>query len=273
MATPAFPGSALSKYNNDPGSGRTGYWEVPPNNYDFYTEEEKYKPNVQADGGILSSARPGDGACDAKLPSGPRGCGCERSSTARGVRCRLANPGFREVASRLVLAVLSSARPRPARLGAHVQPHAGAGGCGPSEGVRNGSAPWCVCSQPASLHAWRSGAQTQATSLLATSTRARPRSSCSCAASWCVLRGTAPFATSYTRALSPVCASAAQHHDEEYGGPFWVEVSPKMKIDELRNVIRDACGIIPGSQRLSFAGKNFEDSGRSLEQCVPELRS
>ncbi len=56
MATPAYPGSAVSKYNNDPGSGRTGYWEVPPNNYDFYTEEEKYKPNVQADGGILSSA-------------------------------------------------------------------------------------------------------------------------------------------------------------------------------------------------------------------------
>lgn len=133
--------------------------------------------------------------------------------------------------------------------------------------------PHGVCNALASLHAWRSGAQTQATSLLATSTRARPRSSCSCAASWCVLRGTAPFATSYTRALSPVCASAAQHHDEEYGGPFWVEVSPKMKIDELRNVIRDACGIIPGSQRLSFAGKNFEDSGRSLEQCVPELRS
>ena len=53
----AYPGSAVSKYNNDPGSGRTGYWEIPPNNYDFYSEEEKYKPNVQADGGILSSAR------------------------------------------------------------------------------------------------------------------------------------------------------------------------------------------------------------------------
>ena len=144
MATPAFPGSALSKYNNDPGSGRTGYWEVPPNNYDFYTEEEKYKPNVQADGGILSSARPGDGAGDAQLPSGLRGRGCERSAAARGGRCRLASPGFREVASRLVLAVLSSARPRPARLGAHVQPHAGAGGCGPSEGVRNRGASRCV---------------------------------------------------------------------------------------------------------------------------------
>ena len=53
----ALTGGAVSKYNNDPGSGRTGYWEVPPNNYDFYSEAEKYKPNVQADGGILSSAR------------------------------------------------------------------------------------------------------------------------------------------------------------------------------------------------------------------------
>jgi hypothetical protein len=53
---PAVPGSAVSAYNNEPGTGRTGYWEIPPNNYDFYTEEEKYKPVVQADGGILSSA-------------------------------------------------------------------------------------------------------------------------------------------------------------------------------------------------------------------------
>jgi hypothetical protein len=55
---PAVPGSAVSAYNNEPGTGRTGYWEIPPNNYDFYTEEEKYKPVVQADGGILSSASP-----------------------------------------------------------------------------------------------------------------------------------------------------------------------------------------------------------------------
>lgn len=45
----------MSAYNNEPGTGRTGYWEIPPNNYDFYTEDEKYKPVVQADGGILSS--------------------------------------------------------------------------------------------------------------------------------------------------------------------------------------------------------------------------
>lgn len=53
--------------------------------------------------------------------------------------------------------------------------------------------------------------------------------------------------------------------DEEYGGPFWVEVCPKMKVDELRKVIRDACGVQPGLQRLAFAGKTFEDANRTLE--------
>ena len=33
--------------------------------------------------------------------------------------------------------------------------------------------------------------------------------------------------------------------------------------------------MLPGLQRLSYAGKNFEDSARSLEQCVarPKQRS
>lgn len=53
----AVPGSAVNAYNNEPGSGRTGFFEIPPNNYDWYSEDEKYKPNVQADGGILSSAQ------------------------------------------------------------------------------------------------------------------------------------------------------------------------------------------------------------------------
>jgi len=33
-----------------------------------------------------------------------------------------------------------------------------------------------------------------------------------------------------------------------------LQVSPKMRIEELRNVIRDAGGILPALQRLSFAG-------------------
>jgi hypothetical protein len=31
---------------------------------------------------------------------------------------------------------------------------------------------------------------------------------------------------------------SAQHLDEEYGGPFYIEVSPKMKVEDLRIVIR-----------------------------------
>jgi hypothetical protein len=56
MAFAPYPGGAVSAYNNEPGSGRTGYWDIPPNNYDFYAEAEKYRPNIQADGGVLSSA-------------------------------------------------------------------------------------------------------------------------------------------------------------------------------------------------------------------------
>ena len=36
------------------GVGRTGYINVPPNNYPFYSEEERYVPIMQADGGQLS---------------------------------------------------------------------------------------------------------------------------------------------------------------------------------------------------------------------------
>lgn len=32
---------ADSKYNDQPGTGRTGMYRIPPNNYDFYTEDEK----------------------------------------------------------------------------------------------------------------------------------------------------------------------------------------------------------------------------------------
>lgn len=120
-----------------------------------------------------------------------------------------------------------------------------------------------------------------------------------------------------------------QHTDDEYGaevgpdgvhhgGPFEIQVSPKMRVEELRKIIRvgvyggrcgegpthccalpawrrrpagtlcqqvwlmpseestkpagahsrvqDKGGIIPALQRLSYAGKNMEDSQRTLEQ-------
>ena len=36
------------------GTGRTGYLQVPPNNYPFYSDDEKYMPVMQSDGGQLS---------------------------------------------------------------------------------------------------------------------------------------------------------------------------------------------------------------------------
>ena len=32
---------AYSVYNDQPGTGKTGMYEIPPNNYPFYSEEEK----------------------------------------------------------------------------------------------------------------------------------------------------------------------------------------------------------------------------------------
>lgn len=67
------------------------------------------------------------------------------------------------------------------------------------------------------------------------------------------------------------------HDDSEYGsdvaadgshsgGPFSITVSPKMRVEELRAVIRDVGGILPALQRLSYAGKHLDDAQRTLEQ-------
>ncbi|MEW5307332.1 MAG: hypothetical protein WDW36_009737 [Sanguina aurantia] len=55
--------------------------------------------------------------------------------------------------------------------------------------------------------------------------------------------------------------ATGRHH----GGPFSIMVSPQMRVEELRLIIRDAGGIIPALQKLSYAGKNLEDSQRTLE--------
>jgi hypothetical protein len=68
-----------------------------------------------------------------------------------------------------------------------------------------------------------------------------------------------------------------QHDQSEYGselaadgshsgGPFSITVSPKMRVEELRAVIRDVGGILPALQRLSYAGKHLDDAQRTLEQ-------
>ena len=50
----SYARTAKSKYNPTPGSGRVGFMPIPPNNYPFYNDDEKYVPIVQADGGICS---------------------------------------------------------------------------------------------------------------------------------------------------------------------------------------------------------------------------
>lgn len=70
-----------------------------------------------------------------------------------------------------------------------------------------------------------------------------------------------------------------QHTDEEYGekvkpdgehygGPFDIQVSPTMRVEDLRKVIRDKGGIVPALQKLSYASKHLDDPQRTLEQCV-----
>lgn len=151
--------AAYTPYNNAPGSGRTGYWEIPPNNYDFYTEEEKYKPVVQADGGIMSMWEP------------------------------MYNP-----------------TPEQAKIDRE--------------------------------KAFETG----------------------------VPHGYVPKGDRYAgQPTIKLLVRSELHTDDEYGGPFHIEVSPKMKIDDLRLLIKDKCGILPGLQKLAYAGKNFEDANRTLE--------
>lgn len=151
--------AAFSAYNNIPGSGRTGYWDIPPNNYDFYTEEEKYKPQVMPDGGILSHWEP------------------QYNPT----------PEQEEIDRKRAY----------------------------ETGIPHGYVP------KGDKYAGLDKVKLKVRSLL--------------------------------------------HDDEEYGGPFYVHVSTKMKVCELRGVIKDACGIMPGLQKLAYAGKNMEDSQRTLE--------
>jgi hypothetical protein len=41
---------------------------------------------------------------------------------------------------------------------------------------------------------------------------------------------------------------------------YVLQVSPKMRVEELRNVIRDEGGILPALQRLSYAGEGAGNS-------------
>ncbi|KAL6752513.1 hypothetical protein V8C86DRAFT_587345 [Haematococcus lacustris] len=54
--------------------------------------------------------------------------------------------------------------------------------------------------------------------------------------------------------------STGQHS----GGAFKIKVDAGIRIEALRNVIRDEGGIIPALQKLSYAGKHLDDSQRTL---------
>ena len=55
------------------------------------------------------------------------------------------------------------------------------------------------------------------------------------------------------------------HTDSEYGGPFLIRVPSKIRVSDLRDHIRDRCGIMPGLMKLSYRGANLEDESRKLE--------
>jgi len=151
--------AAFSPYNNDPGTGRTGYWEIPPNNYDFYSEEEKYKPRVTPDGAVMSDWRP------PYNPTPEQAAVDRQKAYESGVPHGYVKPGEKYKGQPTVKLLVRS----------------------------------------------------------------------------------------------------ELHRDEEYGGPFHVDVSTKMTVHDLRKVIHDRCGVLPGLQKLAYAGKNMEDPARTLE--------
>eukprot|EP00775_Hariotina_reticulata_P008823 gene8823-9002_t len=161
----------FSKQNPTPGTGRTGFLPVPPNNYPFYRQDEVYNPVLQSDGGQLSEWQP------LYAPTRDQAETDRAAAYAAGVPHGYIAPGDK-------------------------------------------------------------------------------------------FRGLPTIQLTVTSEL---------HDDHEYGaevddagshsgGPFTINVSPKMRIEELRNVIRDVGGVLPALQKLSYAGKHLDDAQRTLEQ-------
>ncbi|KAI3435551.1 hypothetical protein D9Q98_001616 [Chlorella vulgaris] len=163
-------GDAVTKYNPTPGTGRTGFLPVPPNNYPFYNEDEKYVPMMQADGGQLSEWKP------MYQPTPEQAEADRRAAYESGVPHGYVAPGDKYKGLPTIKLVVVSNLHTADEYGSEVGPDG--------------------------LHR---------------------------------------------------------------GGPFTIEVSPKMRVEELRIVIRDKGGIIPGLQQLAYAGKNMDDSQRTLE--------
>ncbi|GAB4820460.1 hypothetical protein N2152v2_007506 [Parachlorella kessleri] len=163
-------GEQASKYNPKPGTGRTGYMPVPPNNYPFYSEEEKYVPVVQADGGQLSEWKP------MYHPTAEQAEIDRKKAYETGVPHGYVPPGDKYKDLPTITLTVTSDLHGDHEYGEHVN-------------------------------------------------------------------------------------DQGDHH----GGPFQISVSPKMRIEDLRKVISDKSGIIPGLQRLSYAGKHLDDPQRTLE--------
>ncbi|KAL0023269.1 hypothetical protein WJX77_001673 [Trebouxia sp. C0004] len=160
-----------SKYNPRPGTGRTGYLHVAPNNYPFYSEDEKYTPIMQSDGGQLS---------DWKAMYQPTAEQADKD-----------------------------------RLAAY------------EAGVPHGYVP------PGNKYKDLATIHLQVVSDLHDSNEYGPE---------------------------------IQEDGQHCGGPFYIDVSPTMRIEDLRLVIQEVGGVVPALQKLSYAGKKFEDSQRSLQQ-------
>ena len=162
---------AVTKYNPTPGTGRTGFMNVPPNNYPFYSDEEKYIPVMQADGGQLSEWTP------------------------------MYNPTNEQ-------AEADRQRAYETKV-----PHGYV-----AQGDKYKGQPTISLPVMSELHT------------------------------------DAEYGTTVGK--------DGQHS----GGPFVLKVSPKMRVEELRKLIHETSGILPAVQKLSYAGKDLNDSQRSLEQ-------
>jgi len=162
---------AVTKYNPTPGTGRTGYMAIPPNNYPFYNEEEKYVPVVQPDGGQLSEWKP------LYQPSKEQEEEDRKTAYETGVPHGYVPRGFKYQGMPTITVNIKSELHTNDEYGTHVD--------------ENG---------------------------------------------------------------------------KHSGGPFSIEVSPKMTIEDLRLEIKAKGGIIPGMQKLAYAGKKLDDPKRTLEQ-------
>eukprot|EP00877_Chromochloris_zofingiensis_P002825 jgi/Chrzof1/12543/UNPLg00494.t1 len=160
-----------SKYNPTPGTGRTGFQPVPPNNYPFYSEDEVYTPVLQPDGGQLSEWMP------MYAPTKEQAVADRAAAYEAKIPHGYVAPGDKYKDMPKIELLVVSELHDDSEYGAEMK-------------------------------------------------------------------------------------ADGQH----YGGPFTIHVSPKMRVEELRTVIRDKGGIIPALQKFSYAGKHLNDSQRTLEQ-------